>query len=41
MNILREIQDNITLVKQEEDAMKKEQLENKKTLLRIKRLLPK
>ena len=41
MNILREIQDNITSVKQEENAMKKEQLENKKTFLRIKRLLPK
>lgn len=41
MNTLREIQDNIIAVEQEKDAMEKDQLENKKTLLRIKTLPPK
>lgn len=41
MNILREIQDNITPIKQEEHAGKREQLENKKRDLRTKKLLPK
>lgn len=41
MNTLREIQDNIIAVEQEKNAMEKDQLENKKTLLRIKTLPPK
>lgn len=41
MNTLREIQDNIIAVEQEKDAMEKDQLKNKKILLRIQTLSPK